>query len=150
MSQHVAPTYWRSRETLALLADQCARWRRGEHVPVEAYLKKNPGLGAEATDVLDLIYNEIVLREQHGETPELGEYSRRFPHLAGELRLQFEVHRALDLEEVIKDIKQYVHFLELTGKALKQTSTGTLQRKRQSRFGRRTSTGTKPVLFSAE
>src|ERR1700674_2615890 len=142
MSEYATATYWRSRETLALLADQCARWQRGDHVPVEVYLKKHPGLRAKPMDVLDLIYNEIVLREQHGETPELGEYSRRFPHLARELRLQFEIHRVLDLEEVIKDIKQCVHFLALTGKALKQTNTGTLQRKRHSRFGRRTTTGT--------
>ena len=45
--------------------------------------------------MLDLIYGEVVLREEDGESPELEEYLRRFPQYAGELRAQFEVHTAL-------------------------------------------------------
>jgi serine/threonine protein kinase/tetratricopeptide (TPR) repeat protein len=44
---------------------------------------------------LDLIYSEVVLREEDGQSPGLEEYLRRFPQYAGELRAQFEVHRAL-------------------------------------------------------
>ena len=45
--------------------------------------------------LLDLIYNEVVLREEDGEWPELDEYLRRFPQHAEDLRAQFDVHRAL-------------------------------------------------------
>src|SRR5262249_49782142 len=45
--------------------------------------------------VLDLIYNEIVLRGEAGQIPELEEYQRRFPELAGPLKDLFDVHRAL-------------------------------------------------------
>ena len=45
--------------------------------------------------VLDLIYNEIVLREEAGESPALEDYLRRFPELAPELKLQFEVEQAI-------------------------------------------------------
>jgi tRNA A-37 threonylcarbamoyl transferase component Bud32 len=76
-----------------LLEEQSHRWRRGERVPVEDYLARQPGLHADA--VLDLITNEVLLRQEAGEAPRLEEYERRFPHLAEPLRLQFEVESAL-------------------------------------------------------
>ena len=45
--------------------------------------------------MLDLIYNEIVVREELGETPLLEEYLRRYPQLQDDLKLHFEVHRAV-------------------------------------------------------
>jgi WD40 repeat protein len=48
-----------------------------------------------ADTLLDLIYNEILLREGRGERPQLTEYLERFPHLARELRDHFAVHDAL-------------------------------------------------------
>src|SRR5262249_28089864 len=45
--------------------------------------------------VLDLIYNEVMLREEVGEKPALADYVSRFPHLAAELHAQFEVDGAL-------------------------------------------------------
>jgi serine/threonine protein kinase/tetratricopeptide (TPR) repeat protein len=79
------------------LAEQRDCWRRGERVPVEACLERTPDLRASAEDVLDLIYNEMLLREEAGEAPQLDEYLRRFPHLADDLQIQFEVERALDV-----------------------------------------------------
>jgi WD40 repeat protein/serine/threonine protein kinase len=82
---------------LALLrADQRRRWQQGERVLVEAYIEQQSGLRADTEAVLDLIYNEIILREQLGETFRLEEYQVRFPHLAAELKDQFDVHRALE------------------------------------------------------
>ena len=46
--------------------------------------------------ILDLIYNEIVLREQVGDRPEQQEYAQRFPLFSAELALQFEVDSGLD------------------------------------------------------
>ncbi len=78
----------------AALRDQSKRWQRGEPLPAEEYLRRHPGLAADAEAALDLIYHEVLLRERGGEAPELEEYLRRFPHLAGPLRFQFEVHQA--------------------------------------------------------
>jgi serine/threonine protein kinase/Flp pilus assembly protein TadD len=78
-----------------LLDEQNRRWREGDCVPVEVYLGQHPWLRSDAESLLDLIYNEIRLREELGETPELDDYCRRFPELAGGLAVQFEVHRAL-------------------------------------------------------
>ena len=74
----------------AALLEQCRRWRQGERVLVEAYLEQHPALRADANAVLDLLYNEFVLRDQRGEKPQLDEYLERFPELAPELRVQFE------------------------------------------------------------
>src|SRR5436190_181388 len=82
----------------SLRADQRERWQRGERVPVEAYLEREGALRADPEGVLDLIYNEVVLREEAGDMPQLGEYLARFPQFPSELRIQFEVHRALEAD----------------------------------------------------
>jgi tetratricopeptide (TPR) repeat protein len=78
-----------------LRADQCRRWQQDDRPAVESYLEGLPGLAADSDAVLDLIYNEVVLREAAGETPTLAEYERRFPRLAEALRRQFALHEAL-------------------------------------------------------
>jgi serine/threonine-protein kinase len=80
-----------------VLDEQRRRWRQGERVHVETYLEQQPALVSAREIVLDLIYNEVLLREEDGERPRLEEYVRRFPLLADELALQFEVDRALDV-----------------------------------------------------
>jgi hypothetical protein len=79
----------------ALREDQRRRWLQGERVLVESYLARHPGLSDQTETLLDLIYNEIVIREECGDPPCLGEYLTRFPQLAGDLRVRFEVHRAI-------------------------------------------------------
>src|SRR5262245_59188769 len=79
----------------AACADQRLRWGLGERVSVEAYLDRQPALRADPEAVLNLIYNEVVLRGEAGERPGLDEYLRRFPELAEDLRVQFELDSAL-------------------------------------------------------
>ncbi len=78
--------------------DQRRRWEQGERVLVEAYLEQLPGLRSEPEEVLALIEHEVVLRQEMGETPHLEEYLGRFPQLAHDLRLHFQVHDALRTE----------------------------------------------------
>jgi hypothetical protein len=83
-------------QLLALIQSHQRRgWRRGERPSVEAYLEQYRAMRADAELTLDLIYSEIVLREETGESPQLEEYLPRFPHLESRLRRQFEVDRAL-------------------------------------------------------
>src|SRR5262249_37734603 len=79
----------------ALLADQDRRWQQGERVLVEEYLRDLPALWGESDIILDLLYQEIVIREERGEPALLDEYLQRFPQFSEELRLHFEVHAAL-------------------------------------------------------
>jgi tetratricopeptide (TPR) repeat protein len=77
-----------------LLDDQSERWRRGDRVPVEDYLCRHPELRADHEALLDLIFHELLLRGQAGETPDFNEYARRFPELAGPLRVHFVIQQA--------------------------------------------------------
>jgi serine/threonine-protein kinase len=87
-------------ELVAVLrADQLQRWRRGQRVPAEAYLR-GAALGADAELALDLIFSELVLRRDLlGEAPSLDEYLGRFPGHAAALRRQHAVYEALRQEE---------------------------------------------------
>src|SRR5262245_46493275 len=80
------------RPVVLLRAELRQRWQRGERVQVACYLDQLPTLRADSEAVLDLIYQEILLRQEAGEAPRLEAYLARFPQLAEQLRLLFEVH----------------------------------------------------------
>jgi tetratricopeptide (TPR) repeat protein len=83
-------------EPVALLrADQCRRWRSGERVLVESYLEQHAGVRENPEAVLELILNEMILREAAGESPTLEEYLQRFSGLQEDLQILFEVHQGL-------------------------------------------------------
>jgi tetratricopeptide (TPR) repeat protein len=79
-----------------LQADQRERWQRGDRASVESYVEQRPALRSDPDGVLDLIYHEVLLREESGETPRLPEYVERFPQFEAELRRLFDVHQLLD------------------------------------------------------
>jgi hypothetical protein len=78
-----------------LRIDQRERWQRGERVPAEVYLRDYPAVAADPEAARDLVYGEILLREERGEAPDPDEYPRRFPQYADTLRAQVSLHRAL-------------------------------------------------------
>jgi tRNA A-37 threonylcarbamoyl transferase component Bud32 len=79
-----------------LRADQAERWQRGERRPAEAYLAL-PEVAAAGTDVaLDVIFSEVILRQDLNETPTVAEYIRRFPAFERSLRLLFSADKAVD------------------------------------------------------
>jgi tetratricopeptide (TPR) repeat protein/WD40 repeat protein len=79
----------------ALRADQTARWRAGDRLLVETYFANLPELAAALEDALVLIFGEVLLRLERGESPRLEEYQRRFPALAEPLAAQFDLQFAL-------------------------------------------------------
>jgi eukaryotic-like serine/threonine-protein kinase len=81
-----------------LIADQKHRWEKNERLLVEHYLELHPALVHQPESLLDLIYQERMLRESIGETPQLSEYVTRFPALSNELEVQFEVDDAFDAQ----------------------------------------------------
>jgi len=78
-----------------VLADQRQRWAKGERVLVEVYLAQLPALKSNSEALLDFIYGEVLLREEHGEAPQVDEYLQRFPELDAPLQRQFVVHEAV-------------------------------------------------------
>jgi tetratricopeptide (TPR) repeat protein len=84
-----------AQKTVDLILDQQSKaWREGSRPSVEDVLRDS-SLPTEPDVLLDLIYNEIVVREEIGERPSLDEYLLRFPCLDEDLKLHFDVHRAV-------------------------------------------------------
>jgi tetratricopeptide (TPR) repeat protein len=75
--------------------EQRAGWQRGERPAVEDLLDRHPALRDNAEAVLDLIYNEVVLRDEFGQAAGLAQYVQRFPAHAADLRDLFDVHEVL-------------------------------------------------------
>jgi hypothetical protein len=78
-----------------LLEDPARRWRDGDCVRLQDYLSRHPALRDNAEAMLALVFNEVGVREELGESPSAEEYIARFPALVREVEEQFEVHRAL-------------------------------------------------------
>ena len=78
-----------------LRVDQRQRWLGGAPVMAEEYLERYPQLRIDDELVLDLIYNELLLREKCGATVADDAFLARFPQYAHPLKQQMDLHRAL-------------------------------------------------------
>src|SRR5690349_1374898 len=73
-------------ELLALLrADQRRRWRHGCPVALHEYSKEFPRLATDDEALLDLLCNEVALREEQGDRPSADDYADRYPQHAPRL-----------------------------------------------------------------
>jgi serine/threonine protein kinase/Flp pilus assembly protein TadD len=88
----------------SLLDEQNESWREGRRVRVEELLERCPSLSLDDECLLDLLYNEIRLSDEVGDTPTLAEYQQRFPRLGDALRVQFQVHEAMRPGEALAEI----------------------------------------------
>lgn len=86
----------RNPDSVLLWRQEC--WRRGQRIFVSDVLSQAPWLSENSDAMLDLIYGEVLLREDAGERPVEAEYLHQFPSLAEQIRRQFQVHRALMLD----------------------------------------------------
>src|ERR1700722_6550955 len=82
----------------AIRADQSERWQRGEALRVEHYFSQYPDLADDTEAVIDLVYAEILLRLESGESPSLAEYLGRFPAHADALRQRWPQFRQVHPE----------------------------------------------------
>ena len=78
-----------------LREDQRQRWHAGEPPSVESYLQAVPQLRADREALVDLIFNEFLQSEKHGQKPTVASYQSRFPEYARELQAQIELHWAM-------------------------------------------------------
>jgi hypothetical protein len=79
----------------AILDEQRTRWDAGERPPIEEFLSRPGGLSEDADAVVDLVYQEFVIRRLRGESPEPAEYLLRFPAWSEALIRQFAVDEAM-------------------------------------------------------
>lgn len=73
-----------------LLAEQHRCCEQREDFAAERFFARYPTLTSTAEIRLDLICNELLLRRQAGETPDLSEYLKRFPQFDTAIRKQFQ------------------------------------------------------------
>ena len=83
---------------LALLRnDQRQRWQQGQRLLVETYLEQEPRPRQDPEAVLDLMYNEVLLREEHGDARRGGRVRAALPpQFADKIERQFALHGLLE------------------------------------------------------
>lgn len=78
------------------LADEMAScWRRGERPGAEEFLGRDAGLWEQPEVALQLVYEEICLREESGEEGAAEAVTARFPQWREQLDALLECHRLL-------------------------------------------------------
>ncbi len=93
-SETTAAIPW-DQQLAEILARQEHDWAHGMHTSVDDLARGFQGACERGELLLELIHNEIVLREQAGESPTIEDYQRRFPELAETLRLQWEMDQLI-------------------------------------------------------
>jgi serine/threonine protein kinase len=71
------------------------RWREGETPDVQGLLADHPEFRGDKRVLLDLLYEEVCLREERGDSPRVEEYIEEFPEYTASLRRLFETHEIL-------------------------------------------------------
>lgn len=78
-----------------LLAEMGQRWGNGEQPRAEEYLDCHPELRTQPEQAVQLICEEICLREEHGVPVNPQEVLRRFPQWRDQLAILLECHQLL-------------------------------------------------------
>jgi tetratricopeptide (TPR) repeat protein len=78
-----------------LAEDMARRWREGERPRAEDYLALHPELGGRPEAALELIYEEISLRQESGEEAAATDLVRRFPQWRRQVQALLECHHLL-------------------------------------------------------
>jgi serine/threonine protein kinase len=71
------------------------RWRNGERPLVEEYLARHPKLCDRAESALELLYEEIHLRQEHGQEIRPEDLFERFPQWRRQVQALLECHNLL-------------------------------------------------------
>jgi serine/threonine protein kinase/Tfp pilus assembly protein PilF len=78
-----------------LAEDMAERWRKGERPLVEEYLALHPELWNLPDAALELISEEIYLRQESGQEPSGADWVRRFPQWDRPLQALLQCHQLL-------------------------------------------------------
>jgi tetratricopeptide (TPR) repeat protein len=91
-----APSAGQSALVVRLAAEMARRWRAGDRPVTEEFLTRHPELWDQPEEAVDLVYEEICLREEAGQKAAAEEVLARFPQWRGPLERFLECHRMLD------------------------------------------------------
>jgi hypothetical protein len=96
-----------SEEIDKLVSELQSRWQLGDRTTLESLGAAFEQIVLNEEPLLDLIYHEVLIREEYGETPHVEEYLTRFPQHADRLQRLFAVHGAIDdhwEDDVLRDL----------------------------------------------
>ncbi len=91
-----------------LLRAQVEDWTRGTPHPLKSYLDRQPALRGRPSVVVELINQEVVLRQMRGEMPRPEDYLADYPELSDSLIRLFEVHAAASLLTEVREAEPAV------------------------------------------
>jgi serine/threonine protein kinase/tetratricopeptide (TPR) repeat protein len=81
-----------------------SRWKSGKRVGVEQLGSAFESVAKNEEQLLDLIYHEVLIREEFGEKPKLVDFAARFPGHVERLQRLFAVHGALEDDNWDKEL----------------------------------------------
>jgi eukaryotic-like serine/threonine-protein kinase len=87
-----------------LFSEQVTAWMRGDRPPIKLLVDRHPAIFEQPKALIELVNQEIVLRQMRGETPRADDYLIDFPQLAEPLSRLFEVHGAVSMPSEMKVI----------------------------------------------
>src|SRR5262245_55106849 len=80
---------------MCLAEEMASCWRRGERATAEDFLQRAPVLWERTEVALQLVYEEICLRKEHGEAAAEAQVCARFPQWREQLEALLACHRLL-------------------------------------------------------
>ncbi|HEX4608183.1 MAG TPA: protein kinase, partial [Urbifossiella sp.] len=88
-----------------LAIDLKRQWRKGGEADAAAALAAHPELARHKSVVLDLAYEEYLLREKAGGAPDPGAFAGRFPAFRASIRAMLDEHQLLTERPELLDPK---------------------------------------------
>jgi serine/threonine protein kinase/Flp pilus assembly protein TadD len=79
-----------------LVDEMAAAWKRGERPRAEDFLDRHPELWDRPDEAMRLVYEEICLRQEHGEPDAAGGVIARFPRWQARLERLLDCHHMLN------------------------------------------------------
>ena len=83
-----------------ILREMAADWASGRRTPAERWLERYPHLAAQAATAVQIVYEEVCLREEQGEVVDAQAVCQRFPQWRDALEKLFECHQLIRPESV--------------------------------------------------
>ncbi len=83
-------------EVLHAMADE---WQAGKRTPAEEWLRRYPQVASQTTAAVQVVYEEICLREEQGEDVASSEVYGRFPQWKDALRRLLDCHYLIQVDD---------------------------------------------------
>jgi serine/threonine protein kinase len=83
-----------------ILREMAVDWRDGRGAPAEFWLQRYPHLMAQPEAAVRIVYEELCLREEHGQRVDPQEILGRFPQWREQLDVLLDCHHLLPAEKV--------------------------------------------------